>query len=136
VIDHLYLPVTNVERSRSFYRELLQAIGVEETFTRGASAVFGAGGPGAFWIYPMTGRTEGGDFCGQDPEARTPLAHLHVAFRVTSRQQVIDFVSAARAVGAEIVSPPQLHPQYHASYFSAFVRDPDGHSIEAVCHGP
>lgn len=135
VLDHFYLPVSDLARSRSFYRDLLSAIGVEESFARGESAVFGAGAPGAFWIYPSIGRTEAGeDLCGLDPEASTPLPRLHFAFRVTSRQQVRDFFSAAQALGAEIVSPPRLHPEYHDSYFSAFVRDPDGHNLEVVCH--
>lgn len=65
----------------------------------------------------------------------TPLPHLHVAFRVTSRQQVLDFFSAAQTLDAQIVSPPRLHPEYHDA-FSAFVRDPDGHNLEVVCHSP
>lgn len=67
-----------------------------------------------------------------DPEAVAPLPHLHVAFRVTSRQQVLDFFATAQDLRAAIVCPPGLHPEYHASYFSAFVRDPDGHNLEAV----
>jgi catechol 2,3-dioxygenase-like lactoylglutathione lyase family enzyme len=137
MIDHVYLPVTDVAGSRAFYRDLLGTVGIEESFTLDDSVVFGAGAPGAFWIYPTSGRTDADDDpCGLDPETDLPLLHAHIAFRVETRQQVRDFFEAAQRLGAIVVSPPGLHPQYHAAYFATFIRDPDGHYVEAVCHAP
>ncbi len=136
MLDHVYLPVTDLERSRAFYRDLLGAVEMEENFTFGDSVVFGFGDPGAFWIYPTTGRGVSDDLCGLDSGSTGPLPHLHFALRVETRAQVRDFHEVAERLGATILSPPGLHPEYHATYFAAFVRDPDGHNIEAVCHAP
>ena len=63
-------------------------------------------------------------------------AHLHLAFVAESRRQVDAFYRAALAAGGTDNGPPGLRPQYHANYYAAFVLDPDGHNIEAVCHAP
>lgn len=63
--------------------------------------------PGSFWLCPPQG--------DQDRE-------LHIAFRAATRGQVV------------ILHAPRLFPEYHEHYFGAFVRDPDGHNVEAVCH--
>jgi catechol 2,3-dioxygenase-like lactoylglutathione lyase family enzyme len=136
MIDHFFLPVTDLERSRVFYRLLLGTLGTEESFARSESVGFGVGSPGAFWIYAATGRGEAEDPCGRSPETTMPLPHLHVSFRAETRQQVKDFSAAAERISAELVHGPQLFEQYHPTYFAAFVRDPDGHNIEAVCHAP
>jgi catechol 2,3-dioxygenase-like lactoylglutathione lyase family enzyme len=78
MIDHLFLPVTDLDRSRAFYRELLGSLGREESFARNESVGFGVGSPGAFWIYSTTGRGEAEDPCGRSPEATAPLPQLHV----------------------------------------------------------
>jgi catechol 2,3-dioxygenase-like lactoylglutathione lyase family enzyme len=137
VIDHIYLPVTDVARSRAFYRDLLAPLGIEESFTRGDSVVFGMGRDGALWIYPTTGRSDPHeDPCGMDPQAAGSLPRLHIAFRAETRAQVRVFSEVAERLGAEVTHGPQMFPQYHATYFAAFLRDPDGHSIEAVCSVP
>jgi catechol 2,3-dioxygenase-like lactoylglutathione lyase family enzyme len=59
---------------------------------------------------------------------------VHVAFRVNSRAVVDAFYKAALAAGGSDNGQPGLRPHYHANYYGAFVRDPDGHNIEAVCH--
>jgi len=136
MIDHFFLPVGDLARSRAFYRELLGTLGRDESFARNESVGFGVGSPGAFWIYATTGRGETEDPCGRSPETSVPLPELHVCFRADTRQQVEDFAIAAKRLGAEVVHPPQLFQQYHPTYFAAFVRDPDGHNIEAACHEP
>lgn len=137
MIDHIYLPVSDVPSSRAFYGPLLQTLGLEEDFTLGDSVVFGIGGHGAFWIYPTTGRAGlDDDACGVDPAASEPMPRLHVAFRAESRSNVNEFFGVAVDLGAEFSEEPRLFPTYHPSYFAAFVRDPDGHNIEAVCHNP
>ena len=65
---------------------------------------------------------------------RVPQSHL--AFAAPSRAAVRDFFAAAAGTGAEVLYEPRLWPEYHASYYGAFVRDPDGNNVEAVCHLP
>jgi catechol 2,3-dioxygenase-like lactoylglutathione lyase family enzyme len=135
VIDHVYLPVADVPRSRAFYRDVLPAIGIEGSYELDGSVGFGVGGSGALWIYPSDGRHGlAVDPCGLRPEGARSLQHIHVAFRVTSRELVHAFVRAARQAGADVSVSPTVLPDYHPTYFAAFVRDPDGHSIEVVCH--
>ena len=62
--------------------------------------------------------------------------NLHVAFAAKTRAQVDAFYKAALAAGARDNGAPALHPEYHPNYYGAFVLDPDGHNIEAVCHAP
>jgi predicted lactoylglutathione lyase len=76
---------------------------------------------GTFWI----SRAEG-------PETR----ELHLAFAASSREKVREFFDAAVAAGAEVLHEPRVWPEYHPGYYGAFVRDPDGHNLEAVCHLP
>src|SRR5262249_18182475 len=64
------------------------------------------------------------------------LPPIHVAFRAESRDKVDEFYAAAIAAGGRDHGPPGLRPQYHPDYYGAFVLDPDGHNIEAVCHDP
>jgi predicted lactoylglutathione lyase len=63
-------------------------------------------------------------------------AHLHIAFQAQTRKQVDAFYRAALDAGAKDNGPPGLRPQYNATYYAAFVIGPDGHNLEAVCHGP
>jgi len=60
----------------------------------------------------------------------------HVAFRASSRAAVTAFFEAALAIGAEPLHAPRVWPEYHPTYYGAFVRDPDGNNVEAVCHTP
>jgi catechol 2,3-dioxygenase-like lactoylglutathione lyase family enzyme len=60
----------------------------------------------------------------------------HLAFTAPDRAAVHAFSEAATARGAEVLHQPRLWPEYHASYYGAFVRDPDGNNVEAVCHQP
>jgi catechol 2,3-dioxygenase-like lactoylglutathione lyase family enzyme len=121
VIDHVTLQVTDVAASRAFYETLLGPVGLRPDFTDGEAVGFGDGTRYPFWLGPAT-----------RPERR----ELHLAFSAPDRAVVRDFYRAAISIGAEILHPPRVFPEYHPHYFGCFVRDPDGHNIEAVCHRP
>jgi catechol 2,3-dioxygenase-like lactoylglutathione lyase family enzyme len=125
MIDHTGIIVRNFEQSKKFYQEALAAIGYElvheipVSVTGSANvAGFGEGGKPDFWV------TNG--------EPNKPP--LHIAFRVKSRDIVDAFYAAAIAAGGSDNGQPGLRPHYHPNYYGAFVRDLDGHNIEAVCH--
>jgi len=127
MIDHIGIASTDFERSRAFYTQTLAPLGyallMEVTAGQtgaGAHAGFGIAPKPEFWI------TEG-------PAMQT---RVHVAFRAQSRAQVDAFYRAAIAAGARGNGAPGLRSHYHPHYYGAFVLDPDGHNIEAVCHDP
>ena len=127
MIDHTSLMVRDPARSRRFYEAALGTLGyrvlmeIPKEFTRGA-VVLGFGVPPKpdFWI------SEG------EPN-RPPI---HIAFRAGDRAQVDAFYQAALAAGCTDNGPPGARPHYHQHYYGAFVLDPDGHNVEAVCHDP
>jgi catechol 2,3-dioxygenase-like lactoylglutathione lyase family enzyme len=127
VIDHTGLSVSDLKRSRAFYRAALQPIGYEllaqfpAEVTGGADvAGFGAPPKADFWLAQGT--------------PNRPA--VHVAFRVAERAQVEAFYSAALQAGGRDNGAPGPRPHYHEHYYGAFVLDPDGHNIEVVCHEP
>ena len=128
MIDHVGFKVSNFEASRTFYQHALAPLGYglvmevtpEMTGTDSHHAGFGADRKPAFWI--GTGDTTHGS--------------LHVALVARSRSDVDAFHAAAIAAGARDNGAPGLRPTYHPNYYGAFVLDPDGHNIEAVCHSP
>jgi catechol 2,3-dioxygenase-like lactoylglutathione lyase family enzyme len=123
MIDHIGLSVADYERSKAFYLAALAPLGyglVMEVTEAGPFAGFGAGGKPDFWI-------------GQG--ART-APKVHVAFQAKDRATVRAFYEAALVAGAQDNGPPGLRQEYHPTYYGAFVLDPDGHNIEAVCHAP
>jgi len=119
MIDHLTLQVTDVPTSRDFYEALLAPLRIAPGPTDGAAVGFFGPEPGSFWLCPA-----------QRPQER----ELHIAFRATSRDSVRAFHQSAVGLGAEILHAPRIFPEYHDNYYGSFVRDPDGHNIEAVCH--
>jgi len=131
VIDHVGLQVSGYERSREFYRKVLAPLGGElilevtaEQTGDGAHAGFGMHGRPTFWI-------------GTSQHASHPSGSVHVAFTAPNRAAVMAFHRAALDAGAKDNGAPGLRPHYHAHYYyGAFVLDPDGHNIEAVCHAP
>jgi catechol 2,3-dioxygenase-like lactoylglutathione lyase family enzyme len=137
MIDHMYLPVTDMARSRTFYDDLLKTLGIEESISLGDSVGFGVGRPGAFWIYPATGRSGPEvDPCGLDSRSHGQLPRLHVAFGAESREQVQEAFKVGERLGARILHRPRVFPEYHTSYFATFIQDPDGNNIEVVCGRP
>jgi catechol 2,3-dioxygenase-like lactoylglutathione lyase family enzyme len=122
VIDHVSLQVTDVARSQSFYRALLAPLGLEAAYTDGEAVGFSDSERAPFWIGPAV-------------DSSRPR-ELHIAFTAADRTAVQSFHAAALSIDAEILHAPRIFPEYHANYFGCFVRDPDGHNIEAVCHLP
>ena len=127
MIDHTGVIVSNFALSKKFYRLALQPIGYHLVADIPASvtghtdvAGFGENGKPDFWIS-----------AGQPNRPA-----IHVAFRVDSREKVDSFYSEAIAAGATCNGKPGLRSHYHPNYYGAFVLDPDGHNIEAVCHAP
>jgi len=126
VLDHIGIPVSDYATSKSFYERALAPLGIalvmevtpEQTGSDYAGG-FGAQGKPCFWI----GR--------DDAKGRT-----HVAFVAARRADVDAFHRAALAAGGRDNGAPGLRPHYHENYYGAFVLDPDGHNIEAVCHTP
>ena len=128
MLDHLGFTVSDFERSKAFYLQALAPLGIglvmdvtpEMTGTDARHAGFGSDTKPFFWI-------------GTDDATR---GGLHVAFAAPSRAVVDAFYAAALAAGGTDNGAPGLRPHYHPNYYGAFVRDPDGHNIEAVCHAP
>jgi catechol 2,3-dioxygenase-like lactoylglutathione lyase family enzyme len=125
MIDHTGVNVSDPVKSRRFYDAALAVLGyqvmmeVPSEFT-GGRVVLGYGVPPKpdFWMAEGTPQTP----------------HIHIAFRAESPKQVDDFYRAALAAGGRDNGPPGPRPRYHKDYYGAFVLDPDGHNIEAVCH--
>jgi catechol 2,3-dioxygenase-like lactoylglutathione lyase family enzyme len=118
MIDHIGVHVSDFQRSVDFYSKALAPLGFKlvKSF-EGKYAGFGAGKPD-FWI-------EAG---------RSPTDRVHVAFCAKGREAVRAFYEAALAAGGTDNGAPGVRAHYHADYYGAFVIDPDGHNIEAVCH--
>lgn len=131
MIDHFGITVTDYARSRAWYEAALAPIGYRllvevESADRGDGDAAGFGeittGRPDFWI------------AGESSLHPATKAPIHVAFRVRSRVLVNTFYVAALQAGGISNGAPGLRTHYHPSYYGAFVRDPDGHNIEAVCH--
>ena len=127
MIDHTGVIVSDFERSQAFYREALRPLGFEQLVELSAE---------------VTGHTDVAGF-GEPPKPEFWISRgtpnqppVHVAFRVADRQTVDAFHRAALAAGGRDNGAPGLRPHYHPNYYGAFVLDPDGHNIEAVCHAP
>jgi catechol 2,3-dioxygenase-like lactoylglutathione lyase family enzyme len=127
MLDHIGIDVSDLERSKAFYAAALAPLRYRliKDVPQRKLAGFGAPqGPG-----PMI--DPAGDFWIAQG---TPTPSVHVAFNAASRAEVDAFYKAALAAGGRDNGPPGLRPQYHANYYGAFVLDPDGYNIEAVCH--
>ena len=128
MIDHIGFPVSDFERSKAFYLKALAPLDYslvmemmqERPPGEAPAAGFGAKGKPDFWI--------GGEGGLDKP--------LHVAIVANDRTTVDAFYKAAIAAGGRDNGAPGIRAHYHANYYGAFVLDPDGHNIEAVCHKP
>ncbi|WP_441256146.1 VOC family protein [Bradyrhizobium sp. 482_C4_N1_1] len=127
MIDHLGFSVSDYERAKAFYAKalapldysLIMEVTAEQT-GHAAAAGFGANGKPDLWF-------------GAEGAMNKPV---HIAILAKDRATVAAFYKAAIAAGGRDNGAPGIRPHYHANYYGAFVLDPDGHNIEAVCHAP
>jgi catechol 2,3-dioxygenase-like lactoylglutathione lyase family enzyme len=118
MLDHINLSVTDAERSKAFYAKTLAPLGYK--LVSEYEGGFGVGQEGGSTIWGATG------------PAQKPIAHL--AFRAQDRKAVDAFYKAAMSAGGKDNGKPGLRENYSPTYYAAFVLDPDGNNIEAVCH--
>lgn len=122
VLDHLAIQCGDVSASAAFYDTVLAPLGGERVLDFEEVMGYGVGQKPDFWLGPrLTG--EG-------------FRESHIAFSAPDRAAVRAFFDAATGVGAEVLHEPRVWPEYHPAYYGAFVRDPDGNNVEAVCHAP
>ena len=131
MIDHLSLDVTDLQRSCAFYDAALKPLGYERSAEQPDSFAYG---PPRAKEDPTIGSHAYVFWIGLEPKAKP--ANGHIAFIAPSRAAVDAFYAAALAAGGRDNGKPGLRPEYHATYYAAFVIDPDGHRIEAVTHRP
>jgi catechol 2,3-dioxygenase-like lactoylglutathione lyase family enzyme len=122
VLDHLSIQCADTGASAAFYDAVLAPLGGTRVMDFGEVIGYGVPPKPDFWIGP---RSTGEGF-----------RESHIAFAAPTREAVRDFFAAARARGADVLHEPRVWPEYHPSYYGAFVRDPDGNNVEAVCHSP
>jgi catechol 2,3-dioxygenase-like lactoylglutathione lyase family enzyme len=121
MLDHVTIGVTDFDRARDFYDRALQPLGIARLYADGDGAAgYGVRPKAFFWISLK----------------QLPQTGTHVAFSALDRATVDRFHAAAIAAGGRDNGPPGMRPHYHANYYGAFVLDPDGHNVEAVCHLP
>ena len=122
MLDHLSIQCADVVASGVFYDQVLAPLGGERILELGDVVGFGVPPMPDFWLGP---RSTGDGF-----------RESHIAFTAPDRDSVRAFFGAALAAGAEALHEPRVWPEYHPNYYGAFVRDPDGNNVEAVCHHP
>lgn len=130
MLDHIAFTVSNLERSVTFYKAALAPLGIallyevtpEMSGAEGHAGFGSVGGDGRAYFWLGTGKSKSG--------------HTHLAFAAKDRKAVAAFYEAAIKAGGKDNGLPGLRPHYHKDYFGAFVLDPDGHNIEAVCRKP
>jgi catechol 2,3-dioxygenase-like lactoylglutathione lyase family enzyme len=127
MFDHVGYSVSDLKAAKAFYDKALVPLGIkvcmhvtdEMTGGHGEHLGYGVDRP-MFWIGTGSKHSPG----------------VHVAFAAATRKDVDAFYAAAMSAGGADNGAPGLRPHYHENYYGAFVRDPDGHNIEAVCHTP
>jgi catechol 2,3-dioxygenase-like lactoylglutathione lyase family enzyme len=122
MLDHLAIQCSDTAVSAAFYDAVLAPLGGQRVMDFGPVIGYGVPPMPDYWIGPhQTG--EG-------------FKESHVAFSAPDRDAVRAFFAAAVSAGAEVLHEPRIWPEYHPNYYGAFVRDPDGNNVEAVCHSP
>ena len=119
MIDHVGIRVSDYESSKRFYEAALVPLGYRLQMEGISGAGFGRSGKPDFWI-----------------KQGEPSPSVHIAFASDDRATVDAFHRAALLAGGHDNGAPGLRPEYHPGYYGAFVLDPDGYNIEAVCHKP
>ena len=120
MFDHMGFAVADFAKSRAFYVKALGALGVGPIMEGADYIGFGRDGRPQFWV----------------GVGEAPTSRMHIAFTAKTRDEVRAFYEAAMGAGGSDNGPPGLRPNYHPNYYGAFVIDPSGHNIEAVCHSP
>lgn len=121
IIDHVTLGVSDFEKTRQFYDRVLPTLGLRCIWEKPSMAAYGIGRNDDFGLIGDVGSSRRG---------------THVAFRAPDRESVHRFHAEALAAGGQDNGPPGLRPEYHDTYYAAFVLDPEGNRIEAVCQDP
>lgn len=122
MLDHVSIQCADVVASAKFYDAVLAPLGGTRVMEFGDVLGYGVPPMPDFWLGPQTSG-EG-------------FRESHIAFSAPGRGAVRAFFDAAVGMGAEVLHEPRLWPEYHPNYYGAFVRDPDGNNVEAVCHTP
>ena len=120
IIDLIGFGVSDIEKSKEFYVKSLEPSGIKLLAEERNNVGFGKDKTAPFWIGPNNDASR----------------KIHIAFVAVNRMQVDEFYKAALAAGGKDNGPPGIREIYHSDYYAAFVLDPDGHNIEAVCHKP
>jgi catechol 2,3-dioxygenase-like lactoylglutathione lyase family enzyme len=120
MLDHLSIQCADVAASAAFYDAVLAPLGGRRVMDFGDVIGFGVPPRPEFWLGPLT---TGDGF-----------RESHISFTAPDRAAVHAFFEAAVGAGAEVLHEPRVWAEYHPSYYGAFVRDPDGNNVEAVCH--
>jgi catechol 2,3-dioxygenase-like lactoylglutathione lyase family enzyme len=119
MIDHLGINCTDLDAAKHFYDTVLGTLGYRRVLDYDSAIGYGKDSPD-FWLSQY--------------DDMPPQREVHVAFQAPDAAAVRAFHEAALSLGAESLHAPRLWPEYHEQYFGAFVRDPDGNNVEAVCH--
>ena len=120
MIDHFGVNVADLAASTRFYDTVLEPLGFTRQMDFGEAIGYGSEGHPDFWV--------------SSAASGASNREAHIAFAAADRAAVRAFFDAATGAGAEVLHAPREWPEYHPGYFGAFVRDPDGNNVEAVCH--
>jgi catechol 2,3-dioxygenase-like lactoylglutathione lyase family enzyme len=119
MIDHFGINCADLQKTAAFYDKVLATLGHRRLLDFEVAVGYGTDKPD-FWLSTF--------------EGVGPNREVHVAFTAPDADGVRAFFQAAVDQGAEVLHEPRLWPEYHEHYFGAFVRDPEGNNLEAVCH--
>jgi catechol 2,3-dioxygenase-like lactoylglutathione lyase family enzyme len=122
MIDHVGYQCADLQKSASFYDQVLAPLGASRLMDFGAAIGYGIPPKPDFWISVF--------------DSGEGFRESHIAFSAPDRATVRAFFDAAVGAGADVLHEPRVWPEYHPDYYGAFVRDPDGNNVEAVCHRP
>ena len=119
MIDHLGINCADLDAAKRFYDTVLGTLGYKRLMDYDVAIGYGKDTPD-FWLSRY--------------DDMPPNREVHIAFQAADTEAVQAFYEAAQSLGAESLHAPRLRPEYHERYFGAFMRDPDGNNVEAVCH--
>jgi len=122
MLDHVSIQCADTDASAHFYDAVLAPLGGRRIMDFGPVLGYGVPPMPDFWIGPQ--------------QTGEGFRESHLAFSAPDRAAVRAFFDAAVQAGAEVLHEPRVWPEYHPNYYGAFVRDPDGNNVEAVCHQP